>query len=133
MNPNSPTKSKKNHRPRCTHTKTNHIQLEGNSKHMNSNVASYISLKTSSDIRHKKQIHKKSNNKVNKLWKIFQTKNDSEKTRNKDGHHEDAIPSDNEEKNILVLSTSHHCSKQSRAQTNRNQITMDILPTDGPT
>ena len=35
--------------------------------------------------------------------------------------------------NILVLSTSYHCSKQSRAQTNRNQITMDILPTDDPT
>ena len=54
MNPNLPIKTKKNHRPRCTHTKTNHIQLEGNYKHMNSNVASYISLKSSSDIRHKK-------------------------------------------------------------------------------
>ena len=70
---------------------------------------------------------------MRKLWKIFQTKQDSEKTSNKDGHYKDAIPSDNEGKNILVLSTSHHCSKQSRAQTNRNQITMDILPTDDPT
>ena len=98
MNPNSPIKTKKKHRPQYTLTKTNHNQFEGNSEHMNSNVAPQISFKSSSDIRHKKQIHKKSNNKVNKLWKIFQTKNDSEKTRNKDGHHEDAIPSDNEER-----------------------------------
>ena len=54
-------------------------------------------------------------------------------TRNKYGHHEDAIPSDNEGKNNLVHSSSHHSSKKSCARTNRNQIIMKILPTDDPT
>ena len=35
---------------------------------------------------------------------MFQAKHDSEKTSNKDGHHKDAIPSDNEGKNNLVHS-----------------------------
>ena len=70
---------------------------------------------------------------MNKIWKIFQTKNDSEKTSNKDGHHEDVITSDNEGKKNLVHSISHHSSKKSRAQTNRDQIIMEILPTDDPT
>ena len=69
---------------------------------------------------------------MSKLSKIFQTKQDSEKHNNKHGHNKDAIPSDNEGKNILILSTSHRCSKQSRAQMNRNQTTVDILPTDDP-
>ena len=119
MNPKSPTKKKRNNRPRCSHIKTNHIQLEGTSKHMNSNVAPPISLKSSSDVRHKKQIHKQSNNKVSKPWKIFQTQCNSEKTSNNDGHYKDAIPIDNEGKDNLVHSISHHSSKQSRAQTNR--------------
>ena len=61
---------------------------------------------------------------MNQLWKIFQTKHDSEKTRNKDEHHEDATPSDKEGKNNLVHSSSHHSSKK---------IIMKILPTDDPT
>ena len=64
---------------------------------------------------------------------MFQAKHDSEKTSNKDGHHKDAIPSDNEGRNNLVHSISHHSSKKSRAQTNRNQIITEILPTDDPT
>ena len=70
---------------------------------------------------------------MSKLWKIFQTKQDSEKTSNKDGHCKDAIPSDNEGKNMLELSTTPYCSKTSRAHNNRNQTTMNILPTDDPT
>ena len=81
--------------PMHAHQK-NHNQREGNSTNPNSKVASPIPLKNSSDIPHKKQIHKKSNNNVSKLWKIFQTKQDSEKTSNKNGHYKDAIPSDNE-------------------------------------
>ena len=133
MNLKSPSKPKKNNRLRCTHTTTNHNQLEGNSIYLNSKVASPISPKNSSDIPPKKQIHKKSYNNVSKLWKIFQTKQDSDKTSNKDGHYRDGIPSENEGKNMLELSTAHYCSKKSRAHTNRNQITMDILPTDDPT
>ena len=53
---------------------------------------------------------------MSKLWKIFQTKQDSDKTSNKDGHYRDAIPSDNEGKNMLETSTSHYCSKN-RART----------------
>ena len=70
---------------------------------------------------------------MSKLWKIFHTKQDSNKTSTKDGHHRDAIPSGNEGKNMLELSTSHYCSTKLRAHTNRNQITMDIRPTDDPT
>ena len=133
MNPKSPIKPKKNNRPRCTHTTTNHNQLEENSIYLNSKVESPISPKNSSDIPPKKQIHKKSDNNVSKLQKIFQTKQDSDKTSNKDGHYRDAIPSDNEGKNMLELSTTHYCRKKSRAHNNRNQTTMDILPTDDPT
>ena len=64
---------------------------------------------------------------------MFQAKHDSEKTSNKDGHHEHAISSDNEGNINLVHSISHHSSKKSRAQMNRNQIIMEILPTDDPT
>ena len=70
---------------------------------------------------------------MNQLWKTFRIKHDSEMTRNKYGHHEDAIPSDNEGKNNLVHSSSYHSSKKSCARTNRNQIIMEILPTDDPT
>ena len=78
--------------------KKNHNQLEGNSTKLNSKVVSPISLKNALDIPRKKQTHKKSNNNVSKLWKIFQTKQDLEKTSNKDGHYKDAIPSDNDGK-----------------------------------
>ena len=108
MNPNSPTKIRKNYRSQCTHTKSSHNQLEGNSKRMNPKVASLISLKT------------KLNNKVSKLWKIFQTKHDSKKTGHKDGHYKDEIRSDNEGGNNVAHSISHQSSKQSRARTNRN-------------
>ena len=44
---------------------------------------------------------------MSKLWKIFQTKQDSGKNINKDEQYRDGIPSDNEGKNMLELSTSH--------------------------
>ena len=100
---------------------------------MNSKVASPLSFKNSSDISHNKQMHKRSDNNVSKLWEIFQTKQDSGKTSNKDEHYRDGIPSNNEKKNMLELSTSHYCRKKLRVHTNENQITMDILPTDDPT
>ena len=52
----------------------NNNQLERNTEHMNSNVETQISLKSPLDIRHNKQIHKKSNNKVNQLWKVIDSK-----------------------------------------------------------
>ena len=52
MNPTSTIKTKKMHRHQCTHTEKNNNQFEGNSEHMNSNVAAQISFKSSPDIRH---------------------------------------------------------------------------------
>ena len=80
-----------------------------------------------------KQLHKKSDNNVSKLWEVFQIKQDSGKTSNKTAYYRDGIPSDNEGKNMLESSISSYCTEKSRAHKNKNLTTMNILPTDDPT
>ena len=64
--------------------------------------------------------------------KIFQIQHESEKTLNKDGHHEKERSSNSEALYNLVHISSHHSSIKSRARTYHNQILRMIPPTDDP-
>ena len=68
-------------------TQSNNNQFKEKSGHMHSTVATYISYKSKLDTRHNKNRNSKSNNKADRLWNIFQTKNERGKTFEKDGHH----------------------------------------------
>ena len=128
-----PKKPERNKRPRCKNNKTYHDQLKGNSRLLNSNVASPLSSNNSLDTSLHKQLHKKSDNNVSKLWEVFQIKQDSGKTSNKTAYCRDEIPSYNEGKNMLASSISSQCTEKSRAHKNKIITTMKFLPTDDPT
>ena len=74
-----------------------------------------------------------SNNKTDRFWKIVQIQHDSDKTPDKDGHHEKDFSSNSEADNNLVNSSPHHRSINSRARTKQNPILRKILPTEDRT
>ena len=85
------------------------------------------------EISHEKDKYTKFNNKADRLWKIFQIQYDSDKTHNKDGHHEKDFSSNSEVTDNLVNSSSYHRSIKFRARTKQNKILRKILPTDDTT
>ena len=124
------TKKKTRHLGTQKIINTNNNYLDRKSDQTYTPVVKCRSHKSKMGIRNKPE---ESNNKTDRLWKIFQIQHDSDKTPNKVGHHERDCFSNSEANKNLSNSCSYHRSNKSRARTKQNTILSKILPTDDPT
>ena len=100
---------------------------------MHSNIATYRSYNQKMSTRHKINSKNKSNNTANRLWNIFQPKNEIGQTFEKEGHHKEKIFSDSQTSKNSVQRRLHFRSNKSRARPKDDQLNRGVLPTDDPT
>ena len=100
---------------------------------MHSNAAIKRLYDSKQDTRHNRNRNSKSNNTPDRLWELFQSKNDKVKTLEKDRHNQGEIFSDSEISQDSVQSTLHYSSNRLCAQPKNNLLSREILPMDDST